>query len=96
MLNNLDDIVSQSSSAVGRPIGYQRAVSRTIDVEADPAEQSAKLEKLRSLTKNIEKLGGFGPHHVNSPEWKNKMALRMKAKQFSEFNDKINKMMYHD
>lgn len=88
MLNSLDDIVSQSSSAVGRPVGVRtRAVSRTIDVEADPIAQSAKLETLRKMTKRVQKLGGVGPTHVNSPEWKNKMALRMKAKQFSEFNE---------
>ena len=72
-----------------------RVVNRTIEhSDGDPAEQSAKLESLRKMNKRIEKLGGVGPHHVDSPEWKKKMALRMKAKQFSEFNDKVNKMMY--
>ena len=77
-------LFQEASLAVGV---RTRAVSRTIDVEADPIAQSAKLETLRKMTKRVQKLGGVGPTHVNSPEWKNKMALRMKAKQFSEFNE---------
>ena len=76
-------------------VHHPRAISRTIDVDVDPIEQNAKLEKLRKMTKRVEKLGGIGPQ-LNSPEWKNKMQLRMKAKQFSEFNDKVNRMMYHE
>ena len=55
LLNNLDDVSSHAPSSVG---------------DNFKADLKKKLESLKQLNKDIQKLGGIGPSNVGSPEWK--------------------------
>ena len=52
-----------------------------------------KLEDLKKLNKDIQKLGGIGPSNVGSPEWKKQIQVQQKIKEFSKVNYLVNKLI---
>ena len=54
-----------------------------------------KLEKLRQMTKRVEKLGGMGASDIGSPDWQVKMQRHRKMQEFGNVNDMVNRMIYH-